>query len=103
MALRAGPWVPIPKDLEAYCQQAASFMLAGFFNQAGGTEGWEADLASSTAEGVGGFCSIMTKRSPMVSGQVVMPDDRAAAASGTAATSGKIDMERTVTMIPVEG
>ena len=32
-------------------------MAAGRFLQAGGTEGWEADLASSTAEGVGGFHS----------------------------------------------
>ena len=30
-------------------------MRAGRFLQVGGPEGWEADLARSTAEGVGGF------------------------------------------------
>ena len=38
------PWVPIPKELQAYCLQAASIRPAGCFHQAGGT-----------AEGVGGY------------------------------------------------
>ena len=47
-----GPY--ISKGLQAYCLQAASIMPAGRFLQAEGTEGGPADLARSTAEGVGG-------------------------------------------------
>ena len=54
VALRDLPWIPIPKDFQAYCHLAASFRPAGCSHQAGGPEGWEADLARSTAEGVGG-------------------------------------------------
>ena len=39
VGLRAGPGVPIPKDFQAWYHQAASFMPAGRFLQAGGTEG----------------------------------------------------------------
>ena len=60
VALRAGPWVPMPKDFQAYCLQAASIMPAGFFLQAGGTEGRPEDLARSTAEGVGGYSKNIT-------------------------------------------
>ena len=48
-----GPY--ISKGLQVYCLQAASIMPAGRFLQARGTEGGPADLARSTAEGVGGF------------------------------------------------
>ena len=55
VALRDLPWVPITKDCQAYRHQAASFLPGGRFLQAGGTEGRPADLARSTAEGVGGY------------------------------------------------
>ena len=45
----------ISKGLQAYYLQAASIMSAGRCLQAGGTEGRPADLARSTAEGVGGL------------------------------------------------
>ena len=34
VASRAGPWVPIPKDLQAHCLRGPSFMPAGCFLQA---------------------------------------------------------------------
>ena len=61
VALRAVPWViwvPIPKDLQARCRQAASVMHAGRFRQARGPEGWEADVAPSTAKGSADLFSV---------------------------------------------